>query len=116
MSDSNLVSRVSDALLDARDGDLLSRVPRGVQRAIECQNARALVHAARVQGDAYVAHARVEAASFVARIGMHRVAELSAEAMEFSGRTPLATGRFQAIADAYASIVAEEVIKLGYDR
>ena len=116
MSDSNLMSRISDGLLDARDGDLLPRVPRRVQRAIDGQHARALVRAARVQGDAYVAHTRVEAASFVARLGMHRVAELSAEAMEFSGRTPLATGRFQAIGDAYAALVVEEVIKLGYDR
>jgi hypothetical protein len=67
---SNLMPRVSDALLGTTDADLLPRVPRRVQQAVDAQVGRGLGRAARVQADTYAAQTRVEGASFVARTGM----------------------------------------------
>ena len=113
MSDS-LMSRVSD-LLDARNDDYLSPVSWRARRAMDREGERGMVRAERVRADTYVAHERVQGASFVARMGMHRAAELSHEAMRFTAQSPTAAGRFEAIADAFASVVVNEVIKLGYD-
>ncbi len=110
-----LTPRVSDALLGARDADLLPRIPRRVQNAIDAQIGRGLVRAARAQADTYAAHTRVEGASYVARTGMNRVAELSAEEVRYTAQTPMAEARYRAIADSFASLVTDEVIKLGYD-
>jgi hypothetical protein len=112
---SDIMPRVSDALLGATDANLLPRVPRRVQQAVDAQVGRGLVRAARAQADTYAAHTRVEGASFVARTGMRRTAELSAEEAQYSAQAPMAEPRFRAIADAFASVVAGEVIKLGYE-
>jgi hypothetical protein len=112
---SNIMPRVSDTLLGATDANLLPRVPRRVQQAVDTQVGRGLVRAARAQADTYAAHTRVEGASFVARTGMQRVAELSAEEAHYSAQMPMAEPRFRVIADALASVVAGEVIKLGYE-
>jgi len=112
---SNLMPRVSDALLGSADANLLPRVPRRVQQAVDAQIGRGIVRAARAQADAYAAHTRVEGASYVARTGMQRVAELSADEVRYSAQTPMAEPRYRAIADAFASLVVGEVIKLGYD-
>jgi hypothetical protein len=113
----DLMPRVADALLDARDGDLLPRVPRRVVRAVDGEVGRGLVRAARAQADAYVAHTRMEGASFVARTGLARVAELTAEEARYLEQTPTraAAARYRAIGDAFAGLVANEVIKLGYE-
>lgn len=113
---SDLISRVSDALLDPRDGELFPRAPRRIARAVDAEVGRGLVRAARAQADAYVAHTRVEGASLVARTGLARVAELSHEAARFTAQSPTAAGRFEAVADAFAAIVVNEIIKLGYER
>lgn len=112
---SNIMPRVSDALLGMTDANLLPQVPRRVQQAVDAQVGRGLVRAARAQANAYAANTRVEGASFVARTGMRRVAELSAEEAQYSAQTPMAEPRYRAIADAFASVVVGEVIKLGYD-
>lgn len=110
-----LTPRVSDALMGAHDSDLLPRIPRRVRKAIDVQIGRGLVRAARAQADTYAAHTRVEGASYVARTGMNRVAELSAEEVRYCAQTPMAEARYRAIADSFASLVTDEVIKLGYD-
>jgi hypothetical protein len=74
---SDLMARMSDASVATRDGDVLPRAPWRVQRAVNQQVGRGTVRAARVQADAYVAQTRVELASFVARTGLARVAELT---------------------------------------
>jgi hypothetical protein len=111
----NIVPHVSDALLGATDANLLPRVPRRVQQAVDTQIGRGLVRAARAQANAYAAHTRVEGASFAARTGMQRVAELSADEAHYSAQTPMAEPRYRAIADAFTSVVVNEVIKLGYE-
>jgi hypothetical protein len=110
-----LTPQISDALLGARDADLLPRIPRSMQRAVDAQTARGLVWAARAQANAYAAHTRIEGASFVARMGMQRVAELSAEEVCYTAQTPMAEARYRAIADSFAALVNNEVIKLGYE-
>jgi hypothetical protein len=107
--------RINDMMLGSGDANLLPRIPRRVQRAVDAQAGRGLVRAARAQADAYVAHTRVEAASFVARTGMARVAELSEEEVRYTAQTPMAEARYRRIADAFSSLVTNEVIKLGYD-
>ena len=47
---------------------------------------------------------------------MQRVAELSADELRYTAQSPMAEARYRAIADAFASLVTGEVIKLGYDR
>jgi hypothetical protein len=110
-----IVPRVSDALLGTTDANLLPDTPKWVRRAVDTQAGRGIIRAARVQADTYVAHTRVEGASYVARTGMQRTAELSADEVRYSAQLPMAEPRFRAIADAFASLVVGEVIKLGYD-
>jgi hypothetical protein len=107
--------RINDMLLGSADANLLPLIPRRVQRAVNAQAGRGLVRAARVQADAYVAHTRIETASFVARTGMARVAELTEEEVRCTAQSPMAEARYRRIADAFASLVTNEVIKLGYD-
>ncbi len=97
-------------------GGLSPRLTREVGRAVDRVSARAVVRAAEAQGDAYVAHTRVEAAAFVAHTGMTRVADLSAEEARLIQQAPLADDRLKAIVDTYAGVVAHEVAKLGYPR
>jgi hypothetical protein len=112
----NLVPRVSDAAMAYNTGaDLLPTIPRKVQRAVDAQIAGGLVRATHAQADAYAAHARVEGASYVARTGMQRVAELSADEARYTAQNPMAEHRYRAIADSFAALVNNEVIKLGYD-
>lgn len=106
----------TEALATMQNAALLPRIPRRVQRAVDAQAACGLVRAARAQADAYVAHTRIEGASFVARTGLARVAELSAEEVRYSAQTPLAESRFRAITDSFAALVNREVLSLGYGR
>lgn len=112
----DLMPQMSDAALATRGDDGLARMPRRMQRAVDGQIGRGLVRAAAVEANTYVAHARVEGTAFVARMGLQRVAELSHEAARFTAQSPTAAGRFEAVADAFTSVVVNEVIKLGYDR
>jgi hypothetical protein len=112
----NLVPRVSNAAMAYNaDADLLPRIPKRVQRAVDTQVASGLIRAARAQADTYAAHTRVEGASYVARTGMQRVAELSADEARYTAQNPMAEHRYRAIADSFAALVTNEVIKLGYD-
>lgn len=112
----NIIPRISDAAMAySVDAGLLPQIPRRVRQAVDAQVAHGLVRAARAQADTYAAHTRVEGASYVARTGMLRVAELSAEEARYSAQTPLAEHRYRAIADSFAALVNNEVIKLGYD-
>lgn len=114
---SNLIPRTVDAFLDAMDDDPRPRSPRYVRRATNREIGRGLVQATRAQADTYVAHTRVEGASFVARLGMNRVAELAAEELRYLKATPsrAAAARYRMIGDAFAALVASEVIELGCD-
>lgn len=111
-----LTPSVSGSMVVANGGTNLPSVPRWVQRARNNEIGRGIVQATAVQAKGYVAHTRVEVASAVARMGLQRVAELSHEAMRFTAQSPTAAGRFEAVADAFTSVVVSEIVKLGYDQ
>lgn len=83
-----------------------------VAYAVDQEGAVGIVKAARAQADAYAANTRVEAAAFVAQVGMARVAALSAEEGRLIAQVPLAEPRLKAVADTYAGLVASELAKL----
>ena len=80
-------------------------VPRSVQRAIDAPSARGLVHAARIQTTAYVAH-----------VGLHAVAALMDEEDRLVCQAPLREQRYRSIGEALASVVNYEIAQLGFGR
>ncbi len=84
------------------------------ERALRREREVSAVRGAHFQGDAYVAHVRIDTISLVARTGLQRVGELSVEEANLTARTPHAEPRFRAITDAYAVLVAQVIAELGY--
>lgn len=86
--------------------------PRSLSRA-NARQARYAVESARVSGIARAA--KVEAAAFVAHAGLTHTALLSAIEGQLLSTVPLAEGRLRAVGDAYATLVAAELLSMIHD-
>lgn len=103
-------------VLGPREREPLLGVPREVQRAIEVESAKGLVRGAQVQGDAYEAHLRFQAAADLAGYSLDRLAALSEEEGRYIRQTPLGEERYRHIIDGVAGVAAYQVNKVGYGR
>ncbi len=79
------------------------RVPATIRRAVELQQYRGLESSARVQAAAYVAH-----------VGMTLTAQLSTEEAILIGQSPLADPRLKPIVDQFALLACAEVARMGF--
>jgi hypothetical protein len=110
------LAKIEDAALTMQSTNLPARVPWRVQKAANAQTHRGLVQAASIQADAYVAGTRLEAGAFIARYGMHNLAELCKEEAQYPAQAPLSEARFRSIVDTYGKLVNNELAKLAYGR
>jgi hypothetical protein len=70
----------------------------------------------QVRGDALVKAARTEAIGFVATVGLHQVAGLTALESDLLKSHPLGEARFQGIVDTATTAIAAEVAGMVYRR
>lgn len=113
----DITRRAADALLGTSAAQPPAlRLPRHVQRAVDHEAGRGLVAAARAQADGYAAATRVTATEDVARYGLRRVAELSAEEALYTQQAPDGAGRYQVIVDTFTAVVANQVARVGEGR
>jgi hypothetical protein len=86
-----------------RAGGGIERLPRQVGRAIDVQRYRALEAAARVNAAAYLAH-----------VGMTLTAKLTAEEAQLIQMVPLAEPRLRGIVDTFALLAASTVAEMNF--
>lgn len=112
-----VMRHVSDAVMSpTEDSGLSPGDARKLRRAVGSQAANGIVRAAGVQADAYVANTVVEMAEFVADTGLSRIARLSRREEDLIREAPLGEGRYRAVVDTYAALVAQEIGRLGRQR
>ena len=106
-----------NALLGSSSREPLApRLPRYVQRTLDHDAERGLIAGGRAQADGYAAASRVVAAEDVARYGLRRVAELSAEEALYNQQAPDGAARYQVIVDSFTAVVANQVARVGEGR
>jgi hypothetical protein len=84
-------------------GNQIERLPRNTGRALET-----------VRGHGIVSAAKVEAAAYVAHIGLQEVGMLSLEEALIANRVPHAAGRAQAIVDQFTAVAASELARMRF--
>jgi hypothetical protein len=77
---------------------------RAVGRAVEQVAGNAVVHAAKVEAGAYVAH-----------VGMRYTEALTLQELQAAEMYPERAGRFKAIADGFTALVVNELQEMTYE-
>ncbi len=95
----------------------LARVNRGVARS---GTSRRLIRAVsaevdEAQGRAVVRAARVEGEAFVAHMGLRCTETLTSHELQAAEMYPEAAYRFKAIVDGYTALVVNELREMGYE-
>jgi len=90
-------------LFGAGIGRELEQTPRATKRALE-----------RVHGHGLIAAGKVDAAAFVAHVGITQIGQLAIEEALVVERTPHAGPRVKAVGDAFAAVTIGIVARMGY--
>lgn len=85
-------------------GGTSRRLVRAVNNEVNEAQGRAVVRAARVEGEAFVAHT-----------GLRCTETLTSHELQAAAMCPEAAYRFKAIADGYTALVVNELREMGYE-